>query len=189
MNKIVVSALSLAFVAGLGSAELIVNGSFDQTLDIGWTMDTLVIAGLHRFERSDTLGSPGGYAARVYKELADHAALVQTVTVPGPDLDFTVDARLWVIGGSSTCWPVAAVIIRYLDNGGIELGNTKFYSHNEFALWVSSDTAHLIDVSALSGWQHYQLSIRQELADNLPGVNADQLKQIRVELYSYDSGT
>lgn len=189
MRRIVFSALGLFLMVGLGHAEFIVNGGFDQPLSVGWTVDTLLYAGSYVIERTDTIGSPGGYAARVYKTLADHAALVQTVNVPGPDLLFTFDARLWIAGGSSSCWPVAALIVHYLDNGGVELGNTKFYSHDEYAQWISSDTAHLVDVSLQTGWQHYQLPIARELAGNLPGVNAGLVKRIRVELFAYDSGT
>lgn len=181
--------VGLLVAVGLGHSELIINGDFSQPLEIGWQKDTLNIAGWYYFEWSDTVGSPGGYAAKVFKELAHHAALVQTVNVPGPDLRFACDARVWVVEGSLTCWPVAAIIIRYLDGTGTELGNTKFYCHDQFCEWVGSDTAHLIDISSQTGWQHYELGIRQELENNLPGVMPAAVRQIRIELYAFDSGT
>lgn len=188
MTKKVLAAGILALVVSIGWSNLLVNGDFEAPFEGSW--DTLATgAGFWAMERSDTLGSGTGYAARAYKYLADYASIAQTVPVVGADLALSFDARLWVNGGSPSCWPVAALIVRYLDTGGTELGSTKFYCHDEFAQWQSSDTAHLVDVSRMTGWNHYDLNIRQEITENLPGVNPARVGNVRVELYAFDSGT
>ena len=148
------------------------NGDFEQDLSVGWKDTVYSDAGSWLFERSDTLGGPSGYAARVEKSLCSFAALTQQVMVPNQHLMLSFDARFRFGGGSSTCWPVASVIVRYLDSTGTELGNTKFVLHNEYCTWANSDTAHLIEVENPDVWANHQLDVAQEIADNLPGVNA-----------------
>lgn len=188
MSKALLAAGLLFLLSGSGLANLIVNGDFEQALDVGWRDTVLELGGSSRIERSDTLGSGSGYAAKVFKYLADHASLYQAVAVPGTDLALSLDARLTWLGGSSTCWPVAALFVRYLDSGGAQLGATCFYNHSEYADWQPSDVLHLVEVTS-SDWQHYDLHIGDELASNLPGVNAADVSKVCIDLYAYDSGT
>jgi len=190
MKKFVIMSAALVVFAGLASAELLLNGDFEQTLDVGWRETTYQMAGTFSFDRWDTLGQPApGYAARSYKYLAKFAALTQTVPVSNAHLTLGFDARFRIGGGSSTCWPVAAFIIRYRDISGIELGNTKYYMHDAYATWANSDTAHLIDVSSVAGWQNYALDLGQEVTANLPGVNPDLVRNVSIQIYAYDNGT
>lgn len=185
--------LSLLLLVGLvkpvAAQELLTNGDFEQALDIGWKDSVALLAGTFLFERSDTLGQSSGFAARVEKSLASCAALTQQVTVPNQHLVLSFDARFRIGGGSSTCWPVASVIVRYLDAAGAELGNSKVILHNEFCTWANSDTAHLIEVENPDVRANRQLDIAQEIYDNLPGVNAWNVGQVRLEIHAYDNGT
>jgi len=181
----------LALLAGsAGADELLTNGDFELPMDIGWA-DTIVgSTGLARFEWSDTLGSPtGDHAVRVYKTLASYAALFQKVDVPNTGATLRLDARLRIGGGSSTCWPVAAIIVRYYNAGGTSLGNTRLYLHDQYATWARSDTQSLIEVNTPDVWQNYQLDIAQELADHLPGINPADVAALQVDLFAYDNGT
>jgi hypothetical protein len=191
MKRIWIVISGLMALAGLaGATELIVNGGFDDPFSVGWQETCYSGAGSFLFERSDTLGPPApGFAARVRKDLGYFACLHQTVDVPDVNLTFSFEGRLRIGGGSSTCWPVSAVILRYLAGAGAELGNTKFWVHTEFATWLSSDTAHLIEVNTPEVWTPFTLGIAQELAVKLPGVNPAAVEKIRVELYAYDNGT
>lgn len=190
--KTLISALCLTLMTGLAAPlaaqELLTNGDFEQALDVGWKDTIYLLAGTFLFERSDTLGSTGG-AARVRKDLASFAALAQQVNVPGVNLALSFDGRFRIGGGSSTCWPVAALIVRYQSNAGRELGNTKFVLHNEFCTWANSDTAHLVEIAAPEEWHSHQLDLARELNDFLPGVNPADVAQVRIEIHAYDSGT
>jgi hypothetical protein len=186
------SLLLLALVAagGFAPANLLTNGDFEQPLETGWTQTVNNAAGAGTFERTDTLGQPTpGYAARVRKDLAYYASLSQTVSVPGSDLELRLDGRLRIGGGSSTCWPVAAVILHYRDAAGTSLGNSRIYLHNQYCTWVSGDTQHLIDITTPDVWTEYSLDVRNEIAANLPGINPDAVRKVTVDLFAYDNGT
>ncbi|MEO0078431.1 MAG: hypothetical protein ABIK86_05475 [candidate division WOR-3 bacterium] len=184
-----ITATLLAFSLA-ASANLLVNGDFEQPFSVGWRDTVSDFGGEYRIERSDTLGQPvPGHAARVYKYLAEFASLYQTVDVPGTNLTLEFDARFSIGFGSSTCWPVASLWVRYQNAFGAELGNTRFYRHNQYANWVRSDTVSLIEVAENGVWRHYSLDIGRELATNLRGVNPAQVRKVTIDLFAYCSGT
>jgi hypothetical protein len=186
---VIVLSLLAGFVLPAAAQELLANGDFEQDLSVGWKDTVYSLTGSWLFERTDTLGQSSGCGARVWKTLASYAALTQQVNVPNHHLVFSFDGRFRIGGGSNTCWPVAAVVLRYLDVAGIELGNTKFVLHNEFCNWSNSDTAHLVEIDVPEEWRPHQLDIAQELYDNLAGVNPWSVAQVRIEIYAYDNGT
>ena len=146
MQRILLVSALFSMLAGPGAAgEFLVNGDFEQALDVGWTDTVENEAGLFAFERADTFGQPTpGFAAKVHKELARYASLRQTVDVPNVDLTLTFDGRFRIGGGSSTCWPVASLWVRYADASGLELGNTRICLSSAYSDWAKSDTVSLI---------------------------------------------
>ncbi len=188
---LLVSALCLLFAGPAAADEFLINGSFEQPLDVGWTDTVESSAGTFAFERADTFGQPTpGYAAKVTKYLARYASLRQTVDVPNVDLTLSFDGRFKIAGGSSTCWPVASFWIRYADASGVELGNTRICRSSMYSTWTSSDTVHKIEISDTTGaWHNYSINLKEELATNLPGINPDNVKKVTVDLFAYDNGT
>lgn len=180
----------LAALVGLASANLLVNGDFEQTFDVGWDTIAENAAGGDTFTWSDTLGQPApGHAVAVRKYLAKYASMSQTVDVSDVNLTLTLDGCLEIGGGSSTCWPVAAFVVRYLDSAGVSLGNTKLYLHDQYCDWAGSDTQSLIDITTPGAWSPYSIDITVELAQHLPGIDPAGVKKLTVELYAYDNGT
>jgi uncharacterized protein (DUF779 family) len=185
-------AFILAFcaLAGLASANLLVNGDFEQTIDVGWDTTAANLAGGDTFTYADTLGQPSpGYAVAVRKYLASNASMHQTVDIAGVNLTLTFDGCLETGGGSSTCWPVASFVVRYLDSIGVSLGNTKIYLHDQYCDWASSDTQSLIDITTPGVWTPYSLNIARELSTHLPGIDPASVKKLTIDLYAYDNGT
>src|SRR5512138_2295274 len=81
-----------ACFVGLASANLIVNGDFEQAIDVGWDTIAQNFAGGDTFTWSDTLGQPSpGHAVAVRKYLAKDASIRQTIDIPGVDLTLTFD--------------------------------------------------------------------------------------------------
>jgi hypothetical protein len=184
------TAALLTLLCLAASANLLVNGDFEQPLTVGWRDTVSDFGGEYRIERSDTLGQPvPGHAARVYKALAEFASLYQTVDIPSTNATLEFDGRFIIDAGSSTCWPVASLWVRYLNALGTELGNTRFYRHNQYANWVRSDTVSLIEVTENGVWRHYSLDIAEELATHLRGIVPAQVRQLKIDLFSYASGT
>ena len=190
MHRNISALFCLLALAGFGSADnLLVNGDFEQPLEVGWTDTVVGSTGLFSFTRADTLGQPTpGFAASVYKTLASYASLSQTVDVPGVDLTLQFDGKLEIGGGSSTCWPVAAFYIRYRDAAGASLGNTCIYLHDQYCTWANSDTQHLIDITSPGVWTPFTLNIASELA-NLPGIPPSSVSKVTFDLFSFDNGT
>jgi uncharacterized protein (DUF779 family) len=181
---------ALAVFAGLASANLLVNGDFEQPIDVGWDTLAANLAGGDTFTLTDTLGQPSpGYAVAVRKYLASYASLNQTVDVPNVNLTLTFDGRPEIGGGSSTCWPVAAFIVRYRDSAGASLGNTKMYLHDQYCDWAVSDTQSLIDITTPGVWTPFSLDIADELSAHLPAIDPASVKKLTVDLYAYDNGT
>ena len=190
MSRMFTFVLCLAALAGWTQAtELLANGDFEAPFDPAWTDTIAGTSGFGTFERTDTMGCGTGCAARAYKTLASYAGLGQTVTVPDVNLTFSFDGRFRLGGGSSTCWPAAAVFLRYQDAAGNDLATTKFVLHNEFCTWGNNDTAHIVEIENPEVWNHHTLDIAQEISDNLPGLNAADVVQIQVQIYAYDNGT
>jgi uncharacterized protein (DUF779 family) len=180
----------LAALAGLASANLLVNGDFEQPIDVGWDTISANAAGGDTFTWSDTLGQPTpGYAVSVRKYLASYASMNQTVDVPSVNLALTFDARFEIGGGSSTCWPVASFVVRYLDASGVSLGNSKIYLHDQYCTWAVSDTQSLIDITTPGVWTPYSLDIASELSTHLPGIDPASVSKLTVDLHAYDNGT
>jgi uncharacterized protein (DUF779 family) len=180
----------LAALVGLASANLLVNGDFEQHFDVGWDTIAENSAGGDTFTWSDTLGQPSaGYAVAVRKYLAKYAAMSQTVDVPSVNLTLTFDARFQIGGGSSTCWPVASFVVRYRDSSGVSLGNTKIYLHDQYCTWAKSDTQSLIDITTPGVWTPFSLDIADELSNHLAGIDPASVKRLTVELFAYDNGT
>ncbi|MFO7639195.1 MAG: hypothetical protein R6X14_07900 [bacterium] len=189
-NAMAVMAGLLLALVGTGLGNLLVNGDFEQPLEVGWQEDVQSLAGGYLIERSDTLGQPmPGHAARVYKLLAYHASLSQVVDVPGPELTLTFDSRMQLAGGSSTCWPTAALVVSYLNADARELGSTMFLLRDPYNDWRESDTLKFHDVQLPDEWVGYELDIAREIADNLPGVSAEEVRKVGVRLFSYVNGT
>jgi uncharacterized protein (DUF779 family) len=191
MKRVIMIPLCALVLAGVGySDELLVNGDFEQPLDVGWTDTVVGTTGSASFTRSDTLGQPSpGYAACVYKTLASYASLSQTVDVPNTNLTLQFDGRLGIGGGSSTCWPVAAFIVRYLDAAGLSLGNTRIYLHDQYCTWANSDTQHLVDITSPGAWTPFTLDIASELTLNLRGVPPASVRKVTIDLFAFDNGT
>jgi uncharacterized protein (DUF779 family) len=180
----------LAALVGLASANLLVNGDFEQPIDVGWADTAVNAAGSATFTRSDTLGQPTpGFAVAVYKYLATYASLNQTVDVPGVNLSLTFDGRFNIGGGSSTCWPVASFVVRYLDASGTSLGNSKIYLHDQYCTWAASDTQSLVEITTPGVWTPFSLDIASELSTHLPGINPASVSKLKIDLHSFDNGT
>jgi opacity protein-like surface antigen len=188
MSRVLLAAGLLVLLSSAVPANLLVNGDFEQPLETGWKDTVYSLAGDYRYERSDTFGQGTGQAAKARKYLAKFASLRQAVPVPGADLTLSFDARLNIGGGSSTCWPVAAVFVRYLDASGAELGATCWYNHHPSADWLDNDTMNLVEVTSFD-WNRYELRIAQEIATNLPGVSPEDVGQVMFDLFAYDNGT
>ncbi len=166
--------------------NLLENGDFEQPLSVGWTQ-TQGGVGTHTIDRGTGHQPDPDYEAYVKQYDGEGwTKLSQVVDVAGPDLGLS----FWAQFGfecPSTCWPVATVCVEYYDNTDAIVGETRFYYHDFQCEWTRTPTLNLIDITN-PDWNQYDLDIRQEIEDNLPGVNPEDVAKIGVALYDYTSG-
>jgi hypothetical protein len=177
--------LLMTLLAVLGfSQNLLTNGDFEQDLSSGWTSETSGSVTINRnagyqpdpdFEAMESLYSLGW------------GRLNQTVDVPGITLTLDFWAKFEIYGNSSTCWPVAAVTLSYLDAMNSKLGETRVYCHDQYCTWTNTPTLSLIEVTN-PDWTHYTLDVAQEVSSNLPGVNPGDVSKVTVSLFDTTAG-
>jgi len=178
--------LSLLLLSSfLFAQELLTNGDFEQPLEVGWTVDTS--GGYITINRDPNLQPDPDYEALVYKLYTGYASIYQIVDLPNLSYDFSFYARFRKKEGSSTCWPVSAVIIAYLDAGNNLLGETRVYYPSPYCNWQAGPTLHLVLVTDTL-WNYYYFNIRDDIVHNLPGVDTAQVRKAKVSLYAYNSG-
>ncbi len=173
---------SLLVIAPAFCLELTVNGAFEEPLTTGW--DELVGASNYSITRSTHYDPDGDYEARVNQTTGTgYVRLFQMVPIPSTDIDFSANLKLYAWDNSASAWGGAALIIGYHDAFENLLGETFICGFSDNCPWTNSSTRHLITASD-SAWYPYAFNIATELSSNLPGVNAADVKQIKVSLYT-----
>lgn len=174
--------LPLLLAAAAGQ-NLLTNGDFEQELTIGWTY-TDSGYGTHTADRQTGYDPDPDYEASAYQyDNPGWTRLAQQVSVPGSLLQLSFTAKFEQAGGSSTCWPAACISIRYLDAGANHLGETRYF-YSTYANWVPTPTLSLHRITN-PAWVQYNLNVVEELAANLPGVNAGDIARLEVALFAY----
>ncbi len=178
----------LPLLFGFTAAQnLLVNGDFEQELSVGWTAGKDG-NGTHTIERQTTPQPDPDYEAYLKQESGEGwVRLRQVVDVAGPYLELTFHAQFG-FECPSFCWPVASVCVEYYDAEDALLGETRFYHHDVQCDWTRTSTLDLIDIVDPT-WNQYTLNIREEINNNLSGVNAEEIRKLGVALYNYTSGS
>jgi hypothetical protein len=177
MKHIFIILLSAA-IANAG--VLLTNGDIELVLGTGWSQASsganIII------DRATTYDPDPDYEARVYKGSGSgYARLFQMVDIPTTDLEFSVYAKIYAYDNHSTAWCGAGVIISYLNENGVLLGDTRICMRSTQCPWSNSSTRHIIQATD-SMWHNYAFNIDNELT-NLSGVNPSDVKKIEVALF------
>jgi hypothetical protein len=180
LSAFVVASLLIA-APGL-CLELTVNGDFEEPLTTGW--DQIIAASNYSVTRSTHYDPDPDYEARVSQGTGSgYVHVFQLFTIPSTDLAFSANLKLYAWDNASTGpWAGAALIIGYLDDFESCLGETFICTFSDNCPWTSSATTHLITASD-SSWHPYSFNIDTELG-NLPGVDPDDIRKVKVSLYT-----
>jgi len=173
--------ISLFIIIGMCSASvLLTNGEFELDLSTGWLQAT---SGSNvTINRATTYDPDPDYEAYVYKGSGSgYARLYQVVDIPSTDLEFSVTAKVYAYDNHSSAWCGAAVVIAYLDEDGLLLGDTRICDRSTQCPWTNTSTHHIIP-AVDSFWHDYAFNIDDELG-NLTGVNPADVKKIKVSLF------
>ncbi len=173
---------SFLFSAQVTGIELITNGDFEEQLTTGWEQATsgadIII------NRATSYDPDPDYEAYAYKGTGSgYARLLQLMNViPSTDIDFTCNAKLYAWDNYIDAWAGAAVVISYLNENSLLLGETYICFRSDGCPWTNTPTCHII-AAVDSFWHNYAFNIDDELT-NLSGVNPQDIKKIKVSLYS-----
>ncbi len=181
-----IMAMFLLIGLQLEGAELITNGDFEQTLDVGWhKYQDISPSGTGTIFRSN-YDSDANMEARTYIRNGYYNTLYQTVPITSTNISFSATIKL---RGSSSAlyghYSTAAFIIYYLNSSDTLLGETRICRFTTNCDWVNTSTVHLIKTSS-TDWNDYSFNIQEELS-NLSGVNSSDIAKIKVALYSYST--
>jgi len=186
MRKYLIPVLLLA--AMLYADNLLENADFEQVLSIGWIESS---GGANdTINRGTTYDPDPDYEAFVFKGYGSgFAKLEQPVVIPSTDLDFSIRAKIYAYDNNADtlCWAAAGVILYYMNDLDMILGDTRICMRTTPCDWQNSPTCHLITVPD-SFWHDYSFNIDDELA-NLAGVNPADVKKISIALYDTTAHT
>jgi hypothetical protein len=189
-SQLVVHAavLVLGLVLMSGARELVQNGDFErEPLDNGWVFDrwgNYPDTGNCRFRWRHSFDPDRDFEVMVQKTLHRGAQLSQVVAVPSLELEFEASCRMYCSTRSETTWTAACVNLEYLDTNDSLLGTTTIYKPTSGCTWTSNSKWHLIRVNDTL-WHDYRIDIASELAQHLPGVNAGDIRSIRIGILGY----
>ncbi len=187
MNKYLITLLLIASIVFAG--RLVVNGDFEQPLNIGWSSSIGLQNTSDTIDRQIYFEPDIDYEVRVKKYDETYAKLCQAIDIPTTDLDFSITAKLYALEYSPTLsyWAAAAVCLRYLDANGNQLGETRIAHMSPHCPWTNTGAIHLIPVTDPNNWYTYNFNINNELT-NLPLVNASNIHKIQIALLDTTNG-
>jgi len=163
------------------ASNLVINGDFEQELNVGWHQSTYGSA--TAINRDDYDPSDPDYEVYIYKGTeTGYAKLYQIVDISNTNIDFSVYAKLIASDNHANAWAAAAVVISYMTLSDSILGETRIYRNSQGCPWVNCSTLHLIPAPN-TDWNSYSFNLDDELI-NLPGVNPPEISKIKVALYS-----
>lgn len=171
------------------SNKTLLNGDFEQELNIGWIKNTAGLNYSDAIERARNLDSDDDYELMIEKVNAGHIKLLQTIDVSTTSLNFSVSAKLQAIEHNSyaSYWAAAAICLRYLNESNQLLGETRITHKSPNCPWQNNEKLHLINVPNPDNWYTYGFNINDELA-NLSAVNLSDIKKIQVVLMDTTNG-
>lgn len=161
--------------------ELLVNGGFEEILTVGW--QAALPDSASSVTRDTGYEPDPDYEVRLLKDdLTGSAHLDQCLPYPGIDTHLSVRGQMWSESGSVS-WAAAAIIIAFIDEGGLTLGRTAFYAPTRWCPWQNRPDFHLIEVAA-GVWDTYTLDVASELAMHLPAVDPNAVHHLQVSLWT-----
>lgn len=172
--------VALLHPRSLRSLELVINGDFEQSAQVGWTEH--IATTNYLLERDTDFDYDLDYEQYLYMGTGGgFLELYQTTFVPSTDIHFSVNAKLAAHDDSPAAWAGAAVVISYLKRNGSVLGKTYIASRSAGCPWTQTSRTHVIDAPD-SLWHSYSFNISDELA-NLPAIDPPSIEKIRVSLF------
>ncbi len=183
----------------LDHGNLIVNGDFSERWVDSWTRQVSENNGVQAAEVVAFDAAPVASGLRLTKTGTGTTRLEQTIDVPrrATEMRFTGDVRLvGSLADDGVSEGRVALMLVYLDENGQRLGHSVWMdsSQTSSSLWNSSplpDFGPQLSPRFVEGdgWQSIDVRLQDEFVNRLPGLNADVVKQIGINLLAVASDT
>jgi hypothetical protein len=161
--------------------ELSVNGTFEEELATGWQV-TLPDTG-STIARETGFDPDPDHEVQVLKvRITGTTGIDQILPLPSLDMQFSVRARVLAEAGAVS-WAAAGVILGYIDEGGLTLGQTAICAKSRNCPWESGPTFHVIE-ALHSDWDTYSFDLEGELATNLAAVDRSAVRRLKISIVS-----
>ncbi|MCD4690464.1 hypothetical protein K8S17_03295 [bacterium] len=159
------------------SLDLIENGDFELPQTTGWSQS---IAGSYLYiTRATSYDPDADYEVKLFSNNGHgNARLWQNIVIPSTDTYIGGRLKGLAYDGAGA-WCASGLIITYLDVNGASLGKTAFAARSSICPWTESDVFHIIDLT--TDWADYGFTLSDELL-NLPGIEADEVRELEVML-------
>jgi len=185
MKKAFLLLVTVFLVSGFGQ-ELVKNGGFEDGLSF-WVQEANNSAGTYTITRDTAYQPDSDYEVKIYKNLRYFARIVQTVELPGTNVQFSASAKLLATTANASSYNAhASVTLQYQDRGGASLGKTIIVKRVGNYNPVSDSFQHVINVTS-NGWEDYDFLLADEL-ENLPGVDPEQVAKVTISLNGHGNG-
>jgi hypothetical protein len=158
--------------------QCIVNGDFEEELEIGWQQHincTSVVVMRTLYQDDD----PDYELWTLVDNGVGEVSIWQRFPIPNLDLEFTAEIKV-LASGSGQAWAVSGIGINYMDWNMDLLGRTLIGMLSYDCPWTESETFHIIEIFD-SQWYSFEFNLNDELA-NLPGVDPQQIAYLEVEV-------
>lgn len=179
---ILLMALLLLIFSQVTPLELLSNGDFEEPLTNGW--GEVGTSSYYTISRGTHYDPDPDYEVNIIQGTGSgFARLYQIVSIPSTDIDFSANAKLYSWDNDPTGpWASASVVISYLNEMNMSLGETYICSFSDNCPWSNTPTTHIIEVSD-SSWHNYSFNIDNELI-NVSGVDPQDIKKLRISVYT-----
>lgn len=169
--------------------KVIVNGDFEQELNIGWQRNTSGLNYSDEIARYQNLDGDNDFELVIEKINAGHIKLYQTIEFPTGDLQFSAKANLRSIeyNPNASYWAAAVICLRYLNDNHQLLGETRIVSKTAHCPWQNTNTLHLINVPHMDSWYTYSFKISEELS-HLSGITVSDIKKLQIVVMDTTNG-
>jgi hypothetical protein len=184
----VLAGLFLALVLPATGRELLTNGDFELPPEVGWRLDTWGMfsdTGNCRLRWQHDIAPDRDCEVMLHKMLHQGMKLSQKLTIPGLDLGYSISCRLTSKTERESLYAAACAGIEYLDVRDSVLGETRVYSATSGCPWTSTPALHLVRAPDSLHWHDYRFNLYEEVIANLPGVNPESVRAVRVYLLGF----
>ncbi|MBC8550818.1 MAG: hypothetical protein H8D23_14330, partial [Candidatus Brocadiales bacterium] len=174
-------------ISRLPKGNLIVNGNFEEPWTVGWKRIVAAPSrGANHVKIVYSADGEGDDDLYLRHTGESYMTLFQSIPVISCNLLFSASFRLGPVERNGA---TSMIELEYGDKKGRYMGSTRLvnYHYSPFIYTkrkspLNTGFKHYIKMGA-RWYKHYTINLREEIINNLPGIDPDRIKEIVINLY------